>query len=81
MGILATLINKVFGRKTEAAPASQPAEAIVAEAAVVETAEPFDVAGYLDAHPRATFGPGTCMASFAEQSRSTFPHAAGRLPE
>ncbi len=28
---------------------------------------------------RATFGPGTCMASFAEQSRSTFTHAAGRL--
>lgn len=28
---------------------------------------------------RATFGPGTCMASFAEQSRSTFTHADGRL--
>lgn len=28
---------------------------------------------------RATFGPGTCMASFAEQSRSTFTHTAGRL--
>lgn len=28
---------------------------------------------------RATFGPGTHMASFAEQSRSTFTHAPGRL--
>jgi 15-cis-phytoene desaturase len=28
---------------------------------------------------RATFGPGTSMASFAEQSRSTFTHADGRL--
>lgn len=28
---------------------------------------------------RATFGPGTCMASFAEQSRSTFPATDGRL--
>ena len=28
---------------------------------------------------RATFGPGTCMASFAEQSRTTFTHADGRL--
>jgi 15-cis-phytoene desaturase len=26
-----------------------------------------------------TFGPGTCWASFAEQSRTTFPHTAGRL--
>ena len=28
---------------------------------------------------RTTFGPGTCLASFAEQSRTTFPHAPGRL--
>ncbi|HEX6887923.1 MAG TPA: FAD-dependent oxidoreductase [Candidatus Nanopelagicales bacterium] len=28
---------------------------------------------------RATFGPGTAMASFAEQSRTTFTHATGRL--
>jgi len=48
MGILATLINKVFGRKTEAAPANQTAEVVVAETVVVETAEPFDVTGYLN---------------------------------
>lgn len=48
MGILATLINKVFGRKTEAAPANEPAEVVVADAAVIETAEPFDVTGYLN---------------------------------
>lgn len=48
MGILATLINKVFGRKTEAAPANQPAGVVLADAAVVETAEPFDVTGYLN---------------------------------
>jgi 15-cis-phytoene desaturase len=28
---------------------------------------------------RVVFGPGTAMASFAEQSRTTFPHVAGRL--
>lgn len=28
---------------------------------------------------RTTFGPGTSLASFAEQSRTTFPHAPGRL--
>jgi 15-cis-phytoene desaturase len=28
---------------------------------------------------RTTFGPGTALASFAEQSRTTFPHAPGRL--
>jgi 15-cis-phytoene desaturase len=28
---------------------------------------------------RTTFGPGTCFASFAEQSRTTFRHATGRL--
>lgn len=28
---------------------------------------------------RTTFGPGTSMASFAEQSRSTFKHVPGRL--
>jgi len=28
---------------------------------------------------RTTFGPGTCWASFAEQSRTTFKHAPGRL--
>ena len=43
MGILATLINKVFGRKTEAAPANQPAEVVV-----TETVEPFDVTAYLN---------------------------------
>jgi len=51
MGILATLINKVFGRKNETAPSSQPAEAVAAEAVVIETAtpaEPFDVTGYLN---------------------------------
>ena len=47
MGILATLINKVFGRKTE--PASPSAEAVIAETVAVATpAEPFDVAGYLN---------------------------------
>ena len=48
MGILATLINKVFGRKTETAPATQPAETVVAAATEVVAAEPFDVTGYLD---------------------------------
>ena len=28
---------------------------------------------------RTTFGPGTALASFAEQSRTTFPHTPGRL--
>ncbi|GGK14481.1 phytoene desaturase [Caldalkalibacillus thermarum] len=28
---------------------------------------------------RTTFGPGTCLASFAEQSRTTFKHVPGRL--
>jgi 15-cis-phytoene desaturase len=28
---------------------------------------------------RATFGPGTCLASFSEQSRTTFPGSPGRL--
>jgi 15-cis-phytoene desaturase len=28
---------------------------------------------------RVVFGPGTSLASFAEQSRTTFPHARGRL--
>jgi len=47
MGILATLINKVFGRKTETPAASQ---ATITETVAVETtsAEPFDVQAYLD---------------------------------
>lgn len=28
---------------------------------------------------RITFAPGTCLATFSEQSRTTFPHTAGRL--
>ena len=50
MGILATLINKVFGRKPEPAQAaSQPSEVVIAETVAVATpAEPFDVAGYLN---------------------------------
>lgn len=28
---------------------------------------------------RATFGPGTCLAAFSEQSRTTFTHVPGRL--
>ncbi|MDQ0337509.1 15-cis-phytoene desaturase [Caldalkalibacillus uzonensis] len=28
---------------------------------------------------RTTFGPGTCLASFSEQSRTTFKHVPGRL--
>jgi hypothetical protein len=47
MGILATLINKVFGRKTEDPGASQ---ATITETVAIETAsaEPFDVQSYLD---------------------------------
>lgn len=54
MGILGTLINKVFGRKTEpasapaTATAEQPAEIVVAAATETVAAEPFDVAGYLN---------------------------------
>ncbi|MFE6794677.1 hydroxysqualene dehydroxylase [Paenibacillus chitinolyticus] len=28
---------------------------------------------------RVTFGPGTCIGSFSEQSRTTFPHLPGRV--
>ena len=49
MGILSTIINKVFGGKKEAAAAPAPAaevvETIVAEAV---PAEPFDVGSYLN---------------------------------
>lgn len=50
MGILATLINKVFGRKTETpAPAQATVtETVVVEAAPVTLSEPFDVTGYLN---------------------------------
>ena len=51
MGILGTLINKVFGRKTEtpAAPQATVTETVVVEAAPAIPAVPadFDVAGYL----------------------------------
>jgi len=49
MGILGTLINKVFGRKTEtaAAPQTTVTETVVVESAPAAPAEPFDVAGYL----------------------------------
>lgn len=47
MGILATLINKVFGRKTE--PALSAQQATVAETVVVESVPAdFDVTGYLN---------------------------------
>jgi hypothetical protein len=49
MGILSTIINKVFGGKKEAAAAPAPAaeviETVVAEAV---PAEPFDVGSYLN---------------------------------
>ena len=50
MGILGTLINKVFGRKTEtpAAPQATVTETVVVEAAPAIPAEPFDVGGYLN---------------------------------
>ena len=50
MGILGTLINKVFGRKTEtpAAPQATVTETVVVEAAPATLAEPFDVTGYLN---------------------------------
>jgi hypothetical protein len=50
MGILGTLINKVFGRKTETptTPQATVAETVVVETAAATPAEPFDVAGYLN---------------------------------
>lgn len=50
MGILATLINKVFGRKTEApaAPQATVTETVVVETAPAVPAEPFDVNTYLN---------------------------------
>ena len=49
MGILSTIINKVFGGKKEAAatpaPAAEVVETVVAEAV---PAEPFDVGSYLN---------------------------------
>jgi len=52
MGILGTLINKVFGRKPEtpAAPQATVTETVVVEAAPAIPAVPadFDVAGYLN---------------------------------
>lgn len=50
MGILGTLINKVFGRKTEtpAAPQATVTETVVVEATPATPAEPFDVTGYLN---------------------------------
>jgi hypothetical protein len=52
MGILGTLINKVFGRKTEtpAAPSATVTETVVVEAAPAIPAVPadFDVTGYLN---------------------------------
>jgi hypothetical protein len=53
MGILGTIISKVFGGKKEApAPASAPApeviETVVAEAAIPAVPADFDVTGYLN---------------------------------
>ena len=49
MGILSTIINKVFGGKKEAAAAPAPAAEVV-ETVVAEAvpAEPFDVGSYLN---------------------------------
>ena len=49
MGILSTIINKVFGGKKEAAAAPAPAAEVI-ETVVAETvpAEPFDVGSYLN---------------------------------
>ena len=51
MGILSTIINKVFGGKKEAAaaPSAAPAADVVETVVAAATpAEPFDVGGYLD---------------------------------
>lgn len=49
MGILSTIINRVFGGKKEAAPAAvEIGETVVAQAAPAAPVEEFDVTAYLD---------------------------------
>jgi len=48
MGILSTIINKVFGKKEAAAPAAAPSAEVVATVTEISVPADFDVTGYLN---------------------------------
>ena len=72
LGPAQELVRNAFGEHESFAPLlrlpSMPAVTIQLE--LTQPAMPID---------RTTFAPGTALASFAEQSRTTFPEARGRL--